>query len=125
MNKEITIYELLGLIKDGQAPKKIKYYDRIFEYEYQLKDYYYESYSLFEDGIEIISDSLNDKVEIIEEDKKIKKLPYYSLEKIQKAPTKDIWFDERVSLLEKRVNDYHNKINELIDEVNALKENNK
>lgn len=25
MNKEITIYELLGLIKDGKAPKKIKY----------------------------------------------------------------------------------------------------
>lgn len=25
MNKEITIYELLGLIKDDKAPKKIKY----------------------------------------------------------------------------------------------------
>lgn len=24
MNKIITIYELLGLIKDGKAPKKIK-----------------------------------------------------------------------------------------------------
>ena len=107
MNKEITIYELLGLIKDGQAPKKIKFYDRIFEYEYQLKDYYYESYSLFEDGIEIISDSLNDKVEIIIEDNKIEKLNY----------------DFNVHCNEFLYNALENKINELIDELNKLKEN--
>ena len=107
MNKEITIYELLGLIKDGQAPKKIKFYDRIFEYEYQLKDYYYESYSLFEEGIEIISDSLNDKVEIIIEDNKIEKLNY----------------DFNVHCNEFLYNALENKINELIDELNKLKEN--
>ena len=26
-NKEITVYELMGLIKDGKAPEKIKYDD--------------------------------------------------------------------------------------------------
>lgn len=114
MNKEITIYELLGLIKDGQAPKKIKYYDRIFEYEYQLKDYYYESYSLFENGIEIISDSLNDKVEIIIEDNKIEKLDEYIYCDSLDYNTCNMMFENIV-----------NKINELIDEVNALKENNK
>lgn len=111
MNKEITIYELLGLIKDGQAPKKIKFYDRIFEYEYQLKDYYYESYSLFEDGIEIISDSLNDKVEIIEEDNKIEKLDEYIYCDSLNYNTCNMMFENIV-----------NKINELIDEVNKLKE---
>ena len=29
----------------------------------------------------------------------------------------------RLELLEKRINDYHNKISELIDEINILKEN--
>lgn len=114
MNKEITIYELLGLIKDGKAPKKIKFYDRIFEYEYQLKDYYYESYSLFENEIEIISDFLNDKVEIIEEDNKIEKLDEYINCDSLDYNTCNMMFENIV-----------NKINELIDEVNALKENNK
>lgn len=124
MNKEITIYELLRLIKDGQAPKKIKFYDRIFEYEYQLKDYYYESYSLFEDGIEIISDSLNDKVEIIEEDNKIEK----GL-KLYKDYLKDLEGDGCKNYHNATETQYLHRlsiiINELIDEVNALKENNK
>ena len=53
---------------------------------------------------------------IIEEEKKIpEKLPYYSLEKIQKAKSKDEWCEERISLLEKRVEDLHIKMNELLD----------
>ena len=30
---KITIYELLGLIKDGKAPKKIKFKDNIYDYK--------------------------------------------------------------------------------------------
>ncbi len=60
----------------------------------------------------------------IEEDKKIEKLPYYSLEKIQKARNEEEHYKRRIELLEKRVEDYHNKINELIDKVNNM-ENNK
>lgn len=66
---------------------------------------------------------LFEEVEIIEEPKKIEKLPYYSLEKIQKSENKNEWYKNRIELLEKRINDYHNKINELIDEINNLKEN--
>lgn len=33
MNKEITIYELLSLIKDDKAPKKIKYKYVVYEYK--------------------------------------------------------------------------------------------
>ena len=52
----------------------------------------------------------------VEEEKKIpEKLPYYSLEKIQKAKNKDEWREERISLLEKRVEDLHIKMNELLD----------
>ncbi len=34
----ITIYDLMGLMKDGKAPKKIKIDNR--EYDYNLGDYY-------------------------------------------------------------------------------------
>ena len=60
--------------------------------------------------------ALNSPFEIIEEEKKIpEKLPYYNMEKIQKAKNKDEWREERITLLEKRVNDLHIKMNDLID----------
>ena len=43
---KITVYELLGLIKDGKAPKKIKYDGYTFEYKqnsYVLDDFNYHS----------------------------------------------------------------------------------
>jgi len=58
---------------------------------------------------------LNDEVEILEEKKIPEKLPYYSIEKIQKAKNKDEWREERITLLEKRVNDLHIKMNDLLD----------
>ncbi len=30
---KITMYELLGLVKDGKAPKKIKYKYTLYEYD--------------------------------------------------------------------------------------------
>lgn len=130
---KITIYELLGLIKDGKAPKKIKLRNEIYEYKNNIEngfidyvgteketniEFYLSSYI----GNNYISDIFTNEVEIIEEPKKIEKLPYYSLEKIQKSKNKDEWYVNRLDLLEKRINDYHNKINELIDEINKLKE---
>ena len=44
---KITIYELLGLVKDGKAPEKIKYNDKIFDYnntDYRFWDEEYECY---------------------------------------------------------------------------------
>lgn len=126
MNKEITIYELLGLIKDGQAPERIVYDNYIWswtgdDYRTILKT---EKEQFLITGMYYtwLSEFLDDTVEIIDNNK-IEKLPHYSLERIQKAPTKDTWFDERTTLLEKRVNDYHNKINELIDEINHIRSN--
>ena len=36
---KITIYELLGLVKDDKAPKKIKYDDKIWAYDNNSQDY--------------------------------------------------------------------------------------
>lgn len=100
---KITIYELLGLAKDGKAPQKIKYEYSIYELTPEMNDYYCKNeMRWFTNEINSLG-VLNDYVEIIEESKQIEKLPYYSLKKIQ-------------------LNDYHDKINELIDEINNLKE---
>ena len=88
-----TIYELLGMVKDGKAPKKVKYKDKIyyyhegydFNYMYNSSDYSpmdrdkslftFNSFKM-KDGRQCWEDKaaidfLNDKVEIIEEEKKI------------------------------------------------------
>lgn len=120
---KITIYELLGMIKDGKAPKRIIYRDIPMIYDNGTEDYIPHQtdkfhgndlfHYLFEEETKIF---LNGIVEILEEQKKIpEKLPYYSMEKIQKAKNKDEWHEERISLLEKRVNDLHIKMNDLLD----------
>lgn len=106
---KITIYELLGLVKDGKAPKKIKTNTSIFELEIEDDQLHYRC----NDGGILIFDyyiknnKLNDELEIIEEPKKIKKCNNYD---------DFLEIDEFVEHLK-------NKINELIDEINNLKEN--
>ena len=79
---KITIYELLGLIKDGKAPKKIMYGNMTYHINYDYGDYesdieeyrscdLKEHYYLF-DEIDMIK-SLNDEIEILEDNKKIEK----------------------------------------------------
>lgn len=110
---KITIYELLGLIKDGKAPKKIKYENILWRY-YNLNDY--EDYTDEEKGLfcdyinnnYYIQDLLNDELEIIEEDKKIEKLTFENTFK----GNSDMEVQEILV----------NKINELIEEIKKLKE---
>lgn len=107
---KITMYELLGLIKAGKAPKKIKFNYSIYEYKwsnaYQEKCYVNgNNYRLWENLN--LNSNLNDEVEIIEEPKKIEKLP------------KNIT-DNACATRDQRT--IANKINELIDEINILKE---
>jgi len=68
MNKTITVYELLGMIKDGKAPKKIKY-DKVT----LIIDEYLRICG--KDGRpciwQIDNDFLNETVEIIEDNDKI------------------------------------------------------
>ena len=78
MNKEITIYDLLGLIKDGKAPKMIKYKGN--NYLFTGYDYHciltnvekgFVEYRLIKNYIQDLQSILNEKVEILEEDKPI------------------------------------------------------
>ena len=123
---KIKIIDLLNKISNGEKiPKKIKYKNKIWEYDEYSNDYKSEYTWLFGKLFDYkrTIEFINDEIEILDEPKKIEKLPYYSLEKIQKSKNKDEWYENRLELLEKRINDYHNKINELIDEINNLKEN--
>lgn len=119
---KITIYELLGMIKDGKAPKKIKYRQNIFGFIHSLADYKpddiakcngnYLLHYLFEEEVNF----LNDEVEIIEEPKKIEKWGEGALEEMEKCT------DYTLEDLQKYIKILAETQNELIDEINNLKE---
>ena len=75
--KIITMYELLGIVKDGKAPKKIIYDKSEYWYNGLEKDYYkYTTKDYNDEDVEYlfdykITETLNDTVEILEEEKKI------------------------------------------------------
>lgn len=124
---KITMYELLGLIKDNKAPKKIKYSSCIMIYDVDENDYrtpekdYYDAdvktYKYLTDCIDLFT-SLNDKVEIIEEPKKIEKI-----DSILRIDDLIPPYEENEYKAWKNIIIQQNKINELIDEINNLKEN--
>lgn len=101
---KITIYELLGLIKDNKAPKKIIYNNVTLEYNEEEEDYSrYYGKGLFQYKFSMCLNFLNDEVEIIEEEPTIEKLDKKECRWSSEVPVVD-------------------KINELIDEINKLKE---
>lgn len=70
MNKTITIYELLGKIRNGEVPKKIIYRDYLCYYD--DGDYKIKSVGEWLFANEYIDlSNLNDKVEIIEDNDKL------------------------------------------------------
>ena len=104
---KITIYELLGLIKDGKAPIIIKYDNYIWRLRTEFNDYFNDDSYLFMRGFdeyENAKDFLDDEVEIIE-DKKIEKL---------------VGKDRGISI-DYSICDIVGKINELIEEIEKLK----
>jgi hypothetical protein len=66
-NKEITIYELLGLIKDGKAPKKISYLGTVYDFQHQDYKCLPDDIYLFSEEIKDITDILSDNIEILDE----------------------------------------------------------
>lgn len=114
---KITMYELIGLVKDGKAPKKIKYANIEFEYDEENEDYYY---CYYHDGIGLFAYNfknsiqfLNDEVEIIEEPKKIEKIT---------VREKTLGFSNGEWTARNMDKAFAIKINKLIDEINNLKE---
>lgn len=78
---KITIYELLGLIKDGKAPKKIivdGVYFIWFEGSYRTDDFVKEYISTYFR----LENMLNDEIEIIEE---VEDKEYENIEEINNA----------------------------------------
>ena len=118
---KITMYELLGLIKDGKAPKTIIYRDKIWEYTTTVKGKGYQYYSpVYQEWKTLqsqvyLEECLNEEVEIIEEPKKIEKI----------ARCDSIKMTHYGELYKPTENEeiLRIKINELIDEINNLKEN--
>lgn len=115
---KITIYELLGLVKDGKAPKKIIYRDNIWEYVstimgtgYQYYSTFFEEWKTLQNQV-YLEEHLNDEVEIIEEDKKIEKLNLPSFEEFETMNVAE----QYVATAKE-----YDVLNELIDEVNKLK----
>ena len=124
---KITMYELLGLIKDGKAPKKIKVTGRIYEFDKDYDMYYTKekdrSYSValggLEDEINLIANAFNENVEIIEEDKKIEKIELYE------DSDGHYFYDKhckKIYITCDEMDFMVDKFNELIDEINNLKE---
>ena len=106
---KITIYELLGLIKEGKAPIIIKYDNYIWRLRTEFNDYFNDDSYLFIRGFdeyENAKDFLNDEVEIIEENKKIEKCKGY----------------ECFECLDDYIEHLRHKIDELIEEIEKLKE---
>lgn len=76
---KITVYELLGLIKDGKAPNKIKYNENIYYYDKSFMNYSCDlndgdTLYLLEDTIEYLVMQFNYEVEIIEEHKPLNEI---------------------------------------------------
>lgn len=112
---KITIYELLGLVKDGKAPKKIKTKTDIFKLEIEDDQLRYRCNDggILAFNYYIENNKLSDEIEIIEEDKKIEKITIR--EKTLGFPNGE-WTSRNMDKA------FAIKINELIDEINNLKE---
>lgn len=115
---KITIYELLELVKDDKAPKKIKLRNEIYEYKSNIENDFIDYVGTEKEtgavfylsshiGNNYIDDIFTDEVEIIEEDKKMEKMEC----------SVESWFTPSQADIE-----IIKKVNELINEVNKLKE---
>jgi hypothetical protein len=108
---KITMYELFGLIKVGKAPDKIRYDGTIYEYSENDDFYYWEGLSLYRE-FATNGNCLDNEVEIIEEPKKIEKIPLPSFEQFKRMSA-----EERYVITAKE----YDLLDELIDEINNLK----
>lgn len=114
---EITLYELLGLIKDNKAPKKIRCFGHDYEFSISDEGIDYieidkeagERYLTDVIGENYLSSIFSTTVEIIEEEKEIEELD------LGEARSNGEYI---ISINDKKIQD---KINELVREINKLK----
>ena len=118
---KIKMIDLFVKMANGEEiPKKIKYSNKIWEYTTTVKGKGYQYYSILHGDWKTLQNQvyleecLNDEVEIIEETNKIEKITVR--EKTLGFPNGD-WTARNMDKA------FAIKINELIDEINNLKEN--
>lgn len=109
----MKIIDLLNKIANGEeVPKKIKWQGQIYEYSNFERFYYQNGFSMYRDFY-TEGNCLNDEIKIIEEPKKIEKIPLPSIDEFKKMSA-----EERYVITAKE----YDLLNELIDEINNLKE---
>lgn len=121
---KIKTIDLLNKISDNEGiPNRIYYSGNVYEYDRETQNYY-KSLSFTKDWLigEDITALLNDEVEIIEEDKKIEKLLLDMNCKRKGDMTADYANYMLSDIVEHNFDVIHKKFNELIDEINKLKE---
>ena len=118
MKNKISVYELLGLIKDGKAPKKIEYQGNILEFDGKDYKFYKNADVLSEDSLVkyIAVGNLKDKVEILEENKPI-------IEKIDTTTENTLFTMECYTGIPEKAQDWNfnilkNTLNQIIDYIN-------
>ena len=119
---KIKIIDLLNKIaNDEEVPKTIRWYDEFYnDYDEISNDYKAFVYEKLKNNVW----DLNDEVEIIEEPKKIEKLEPVRGSDLSDLTDKDMVLKNNALIeLCKTLNNINNKVNELIDEINNLKEN--
>lgn len=104
-----TIYELLGMIKDNKAPKKILYDGMIWRFDDE--DNYYWSDGIWFDDYCDITKILNDEVEILEATITLND----SLNYLQKLAE-----DEIPNKIEKLKEEHYSSSYEIIDKINEI-----
>lgn len=109
-----TIYELLGMVKDGKAPKKIKF-NEIYCYYRECKNEYvdYTDNPIIQWDY-VVMNSLNDEVEILEEPKEIPE----KLKIEQDTPSSNYYIKNEYGTkcaLTKHSKIIADKVNELLD----------
>lgn len=112
----MKIIDLLNKIANGEeVPNIIKCRSKIWEYEEASDDYKSGNLYLFENLFDYgkTSDFINDYIEIFEEPKKIEKIPLPSFDEFQMMSV-----EERYVITAKE----YDLLDELIDEINNLKE---
>jgi len=118
--KAIKLIDIFVDIANGkEAPKKIKFCDKIWEYNYDVSDYSYYLIDHYEYLLNVITFSyLNDKVEIIEDtSKKIEQIgKSYNIRKY--SPEDDAYNYDLDKLID-MVQDIYNKQSEIIDIING------
>ena len=113
MNKKIDIYTLLGLIKDGKAPKKVRRYRLGFFKDYKLNSHTATVHRTYEseDGTFLMDlVKIDDEVEILDEEDEFIDIEEIEIKEIEE--TSHLEFKEKINDLIKNQKLIINKLKE-------------